>query len=602
MDVGCIPTSECSRMEASSAGRRFLVGLALAAILLSNIALFAPVALYVGNKHEFSVGLTDLLAVYLLPVLIVAVICAGLGALLRTRLYRVYIVLIAALACLTWFQGNILLWDYGEFDGGAIPWGSTVWRGVIDSALWIAVLFTAVRFSDRLGKAFLSGAVITFLIQVSVQTIELARGNLAAPQIRQAAFDAGQKRAMFRFSRETNVLHIVMDGFQSDVFADIIKDPANSEIRDTLSGFTFFADNLGGYPYTQMTMPLLVSGQYYRNHKPIENFLQETMQGPTILNVAEQQGYEVDIASQVAIADTYARGENTNVYYVPAGEHLSTKDYALSDAIRLLDLALFRVAPHFVKAYIYQDEHWFLRRFASDETTVGLRYFSELEFMREVRDNLVVDRPNPTYKLFHLMLSHRPTVGNEQCEYDEVKRPGRLAVTLQARCGLLGVSGILERMKDLGIYDNTVVVLMADHGAWLNATGYDRSQSLTAAPTAVTAGLAVPTLAIKPRNATGLIRISAAPTSISDVPVTIAQLIGAQSQLQGSNVFELPEVGSRRRFFYDYAYGKNSKAPDFLHTLLEYEVVGSPFDSSAWRPVRRLRPGGITEAVPNVAE
>ena len=48
------------------------------------------------------------------------------------------------------------------------------------------------------------------------------------------------------------------------------------------------------------------------------------------------------------------------------------------------------------------------------------------------------------------MLAHRPTVGNEQCEYDDVKRPARLGVTLQARCGLQAISGVLSRMKELG--------------------------------------------------------------------------------------------------------------------------------------------------------
>lgn len=580
-----------------SAGKRGLVAFGLAVILLANIALFAPASLYAGNKQEFSVDLPDLLALYFLPALLIAILCAGLGTLLTTRMYRGYIVSLAALACLTWFQGNILLWDYGELDGGRIPWVETAWRGLIDSALWIAVLLAAIKFSDRLGKALLSGAVVTFCIQLSVQAIELGKGSFSAPEVRQAAFDVDQKQAMFRFSSEANVLHVVMDGFQSDVFADIINDPANEAIKNALSGFTFFKDNLGGYPYTQMTMPLLVSGRYYRNELPIESFLDETMRGPTILNVAEGHGYEVDIASQVYIADTYARGSKTNVYYVPAGQHLSVKDYAVSDALRMLDLALFRVSPHFAKAYIYQDEHWFLKRFASNEVTRGVRYFSELRFLQEVRDQLVVDRPNPTYKLFHLMLSHRPTVGNEQCEYDEVERPGRLAVTLQARCGLLAVVSVLERMKEAGIYDNTVVVLMADHGAWLDAPGYDLSQSRFAAPTAVIAGLAVPALAIKPRNAVGPIHVSPAPTSVSDVPATIAELIGAQSDMNGRNVFELPEGGSRRRLFYNYAFGQNSKAPEYLHTLLEYEVSGSPFDASAWRPVRRLRSGGVTEAV-----
>ncbi|MEM7504078.1 MAG: hypothetical protein AAF417_18700 [Pseudomonadota bacterium] len=572
---------------------RFALAASLAGVLVANVALFAPFALYAGNREEFSVALADILIIYTAPSAAFITLCGGIGILLKDR-FKVYVAVLVALACLTWAQANILVWNYGELDGSPIPWLETAWRGIADTCLWTLTLVAAVWFSHRVGRHLITGAICTFGIQIIVTGLALQRGDVAPHPRQQEPYDPVQHQAMFRFSSERNVLHIVMDGFQSDVFADIIRDPGNQRIVDALSGFTFFRDNMGLYPYTQMTIPLLVSGKKYRNEVPTDQFLDDTMRGSTILNTVENRGFEVDIASQPALAGVYSLGEHTNVFNVPVGQHASAEDYTVSDAVRLMDLSLFRVSPHFVKAYIYQDDMWFLKRFSRDDAYLRLRYFSELMFLGQVEENLVVDRTAPVYKLFHLMLSHRPTVGNEQCEFDNVKRPGRLAVTLQARCGLLAIVGVLDSMKAAGIYDDSVIVLMADHGAWLPARGYEVPPG-SSAPPPVTAGLAVPTLAIKPAGASGPISVSNAPTSIEDVPTTVAERLGLANDLPGSSVFELQENEYRTRRFYNYAYGKNGNAPGYLNTLLEYEVVGSPFDAGSWQPQRRFRPGGAEE-------
>ena len=583
--------------------RRFAIAFGLGAIVAANVAAFAPFNLYVGNKDEFSAPLLSILSLYALPSLAFSIIVGLLGVVLGARGFARFTAVIAALACLLWLQGNILVWDYGPLDGSSIPWLATAWRGVIDSGIWLALLLLALYGYGRFGKPLKIAAAGTFAIQVAAFALAWLGGAADTVERPAVAYDRAQHEAMFRFSPDENVLHIVMDGFQSDLFAEIVRDPENEELRESLSGFTFFEEHMGSFPYTEMTMPLLTSGEVYRNHIPKSDFLDRTMRGETILNVAEANGYEVDIASQISIINVYARSQHTNVFNIPVDQHVSAQDYVTSDAVRMMDLSLFRVTPHFVKAYIYQDDLWFLKRFARSSSYLSIRYFAELDFLRQVKERLTVDRAAPTYKLFHLMLAHRPTVGNEQCEYDNVKRPGRRGVTLQARCGLQAISGVLDRMKELDIYDKSLIVLMADHGAWLAAPGFDSNDAAKGqAPSATFAGMAVPTLAIKPQNAAGPLQVSRAPTTIGDVPRTIASLIGADASFGGQNVFEIPEMAVRPRHFYNYAFGPNEKAPDFLHAMKEFEVVGSPFDASSWRAVRLLRPKGEVDAVAQTTE
>ena len=52
--------------------------------------------------------------------------------------------------------------------------------------------------------------------------------------------------AISDFSREENVIHIVLDGFQSVLFQDIVSN--EKEIASGLDGFLYYPDALTGVP------------------------------------------------------------------------------------------------------------------------------------------------------------------------------------------------------------------------------------------------------------------------------------------------------------------------------------------------------------------
>lgn len=576
----------------------------MATVIVSNVMLFAPFALYAGNPDEFSVSLPAILTAYAAPALIVVIVLGVMGWLMPASGFPRYLAFLTAFPILMWIQGTFLVWDYGALDGARIPWLKTAWRGAIDTSLWLAVLLTALYGYRRFGKLMVRAATVTFVIQLIAVGTSAMSGAAAPTNLAESPYDEDQYQAMFGFSPEKNVFHVVMDGFQSDIFAEIIDDPQHKQLADSLTGFTFFDQNTGTFPYTQMTVPLIVSGQTYLNDVPVDQFTEETMRGTTTLNLAKTAGFEVDIAAQVPLRKIYATGEFTNTYDIPSNRHASKQEYVLSDAVRMLDLSLFRLAPHFVKAYIYKDELWFVQSWFRSTEYLTIRYFSELTFLDDIAHGLRADREKPVYKLFHLMLSHRPTVGNQQCEFDGIRDTLRSNVTIQARCGLSRVVDVLEAMKRIGVYDNTLIVLMADHGAWVGAEGYvvegDTSSNSKGGPTVGVAGMAVPVLAIKPPASVGPMKVSSAPTTLADVPATIASLIGLDPVFDGRNVFQISASESRTRTFFNYAYGKNQKVPGYLYTMIEYEISGSPFDYESWRKVGTRRPEGITERVEQV--
>lgn len=574
-------------VNAKSFPGRFSRLLAIAAIPVASVTLFATTTIYAGNAGEFSSSLPALLAILLPYAAGLTVALALIGLVLTKQGQDRYTTILSALAVLLWLQGNILVWNYGVFDGSSIDWMTDVWRGILDVSIWIGVLLIAIYGYRKLANGLLIAAVAALLMQTLSATITLSN-NSQILQARNVAANVEGRSAAMRFSARKNIVHIVMDGFQSDIFASILDDTSERDFKSELRGFTYFDQHLGAYPYTQLTVPAMLSGKLFQNDVPVDTFIEQTMRGPTVMNAAYAEGYEVDIAAPVALRNVYSLGDYSNAFGIASSGHVTAKDFATIDAAKLIDLALFRVLPHFAKALIHRDELWVFQAKVQSNTFLHLQYFSDLAFLDDLATEMSADRSTPVYKMIHVMLSHRPFVGNDRCEFDGRKFGTRDEVTTHAQCGLLRVLNVFQRMKDLGIYDSSLIVLMADHGAWVPVENFELNTQVSA----LTVAMATPTLAIKPPDASHAFQVSNAPSSMIDVPASIAHLAGIDGDFTGESVFNIAADVARERRHLTYGYGINPDAKGYLFPMQEWLVNGNPYESESWQQVNRYPPAG----------
>ncbi len=582
-------------------GLQSLTAMGLAVILASNIFLFAPFTLYVGNADEFNVSFPTLLSLYFRPAIFLIAALGLVGVILPASVFRRYLVFLAAISVLLWIQGGILVWEYGLLDGRGIDWTERTWRGWLDLGIWISVILAAVFFHRRLEKPIIYTAVVAFSLQL---TFSVFTGIQSAPTLLEKSevkTSSSTLREMYRFSSRKNVLQIILDGFQSDVFEEIINDGEDGKrLASGLEGFVFFKENLGVFPFTHMTVPALLSGKIYRNHIPRGQFLKETIGGKTILNAAYNAGYEIDLAAEGSMIRMYTIGSYTNAYIVPANLHVTAREYELDESAKLLDLALFRLAPHFLKRYVYNDQLWLVQSLLSDSKYMRLEFFAHNAFLRYLKENMSADRSAAVYKLFHLKLSHNPMVANKNCEYaGRVLPTVRVTVKTQAKCSLGVVMSLLEKMKELDIYDDALIILMADHGAWVPPAGLigyvppDGKSVTVMDPTTV--AMALPLMAIKRPGASGSLQISMAPSWIVDTPATIASVLGLNEEFDRPSVFDLRPDEPRERRHYSYRYSRSEWTADYLSPLHEFIINGSVFDTRAWRTGDLFLPNGVVQ-------
>ena len=121
-------------------GKPGIVTISIAALLFSlTLGFFAPLTIYFTNVREFQFSFYESLP-YLAAISFLLFILTGLLLLFfRNRLRELGISLIFAFAFLAWLQGNVLLWEYGLFDGKDITWSKHVLPSLVDSIVWLAL-------------------------------------------------------------------------------------------------------------------------------------------------------------------------------------------------------------------------------------------------------------------------------------------------------------------------------------------------------------------------------------------------------------------------------------------------------------------------------
>ncbi|MDE2905103.1 MAG: sulfatase-like hydrolase/transferase [Acidobacteriota bacterium] len=521
---------------------------------------------------------------------------AALGIVLPRRCFPRYVAALCAIGVLLWAQGNLLVADYGLLDGAGLDLGSHAWRTPAEIGLWIGGIALATFFAGTVARAAPLACALLAALQgaaLLLPAITPAFDRASAPRDAREG-DAGWRlppERIYELSRTRNLIHIVLDMFPAHAFAGIAA-ADRPAFDDDWSGFTFFGNHLGAFPTTKASMPAMLSGAAYRNESPFYEFSARRA-NDSVLHALGEQGYQLRWVTPLG-GDRPAPslpGLDASAWYRIPSPYGSRRDYLAVSAAQLLDLSLFRHAPHDLKAGVYNDGRWLLQPRVAARLEVEAateRAAGDIRFLRELASRVTPAGDAPVYALLHVIAPHPPIVVDADCRYLGEHLPVTAAnFDAQARCALSGVQALLDRLRDLDLYDRTAIVLTSDHG--LAALASDdhplRGIRSPAGPLDRIATDATPLLAVKPFGARGPLRTSDAPTAITDLPATLLDLAELPNTLRrGTSVFALDPAAPRERTYAHHEWGRrNDWGSSYFDVLHVFAVDGRVTDPEAWR-------------------
>ena len=486
---------------------------------------------------------------------------AVLVALPSGRIRDAGITALVTVAFLFWFQSTVLVWPYGVLDGRPIDWAAHRHHGLIDATVWCLVLAGAAIASRFVSRIAVRASVAFILIQAIGVSIQAAR----SPErwIDHVAFDDSER---FSFSHDRNVVILVLDTFQSDLFQELLdEDPG---IARRFRGFTYFRNAVGGFPGTAASIPLILSGRHYDNAVPFQDFVKSTYRTASLPKALKAAGFHVYY---------------NNRYYWPClyadetiASHVREKSFVRFDselwpmARRLIGFGLSRSLPQAGKRFL--DGNRLLSLPARSAAAIPLR--GDALFFKGIADGAATMK-TPAFKYYHLWGIHPPLV------HDENLQPRELPFTRenakrQAKGILRELETVFGTLIDRGIYDRTLLFIVGDHGTSFDPRLVEIDGRVRTHPSEIAEAtensFALPLVLVKPLGAVEPMKVSDTPVSLSDIPATAASVLGLQATFPGESMLnpDLPIDRQRRVLKY---HGEALRLTDrYFPPLTEYVV------------------------------
>ena len=259
-----------------------------------QLVVFGPHHLYASNLAEFSAPFWSL-APYGLPVVgLTSGLLVLLGLLVPRRRFPAYVTALFTVGLLLWIQGNLIVGDYGLLDGQPLDFARHDWRTPYELALWIGVPALAITAARTVVPIAVTGSRLLVLLQTVVLGASAVQVSDAVPQWQ------GPPAAVFELSAHRNVLHIVLDTFQSDTFLEIAQ-ADRDEVDRRFAGFEFFVDHAGAFPTTYLSIPAMLTGAAYRNTEPIPAFIENQFDQESLFSLLGEAGYDIDYLSGLSM-------------------------------------------------------------------------------------------------------------------------------------------------------------------------------------------------------------------------------------------------------------------------------------------------------------
>ena len=500
--------------------------------------LYAPLELLFTNQDEFwfdAYILVPIMLVVFVIVCIVSVLACMLLVKLGNKAYQVGLALYFAAFIGLYIQGNFLTAGLPPLDGETIDWSRYTDERIKSLVLWVIAAAVVAVFFRKLKRQTFETLVkvvsicMTLMLGVTLLTLALTnQGFEKKPSL------SITTENMFQMSQDTNFIILLLDAVDGQAVSDMLK--SNPEYQDIFTDFTFYDNVMAAYPYTKHSIPFILSGQWFENEIEFVDYEIAAYAASPFFASMEEREYRMGVYEAELLLNDDGLGRFENV--LPNARDVADKwAFARWQVI----MTGFKYAPYDLKRFCFVNPNAFNELKITPE---GRTLFtpSNSDFYRSVLDEEIDYTDRKCFKFIHLDGGHLPFIYDENVNVIE---NGTYEGNLQACMTLTGA--YLDKLKDAGVYDNSVIIVMADHGfAWEDI--HDRQN---------------PILFVKGIDEEHEFSVAGAPISFVDLQEAYQRLL---SGTYGEAIFDWQSGDSRERRFLFHEYLNEDYMVEYMQT------------------------------------
>lgn len=519
--------------------------IALSVSICFMFLIYAPLELYLTNKNEFWYDIYVLTPIMVCVFILFVAICILVFWLINkysTRIYNLSVTALFIVLICSYIQGNYLIDYLPAIDGRKIDWSMYSGGRAESIVLWAVVIAVMGLLVKRLSMHRVNKIIevvsICMLLMFTVTLITLIASNGGLESKTNICVTTDKELEM---STDCNFVILLLDNTDGGTFSDLVV--GNEEYEKVFEDFTYYDNTLSAYPHTEYNVPFLLSGQWFENKTTSNDYFEHVLTSSPLFDELEQRGfsigmYETDIKIDV---DTKDRFENVGLYTKKVSSYV---DFARWQIM----LVGIKYAPFDLKRFSVVDPTAFEKlRVVEGESEAF--HDANMQFYEMITGRDVTYRDDKSFKFIHLWGSHPPYEYDKDMNY--LPDGGTIEQSVEACITM--TDEYLNKLKNSEVYDNSVIIILADHGEGTYYTENNFNQH--------------PILLIKGIGERHDFQVDSTPIAFEDMQEAYVKLLDGSD---GASVFdELPKVRNRRFLYYDI---KNDKY------IVEYEQSGRAGD------------------------
>lgn len=426
--------------------------------------LYEPLLMYSTNKNEFWFDF----GIMILPTLAIFAMFFFAGIAFITLFYccvtkilgggktgeKIYYCAVIAFFVLflaTYIQGVFLTGSLPPLIGKEIEWDIYWKEDILTVFLWMLLEAAAIGMTVRFGTKRMVG----WAWKISAAVVVMLVAGLLPQMIENDAFASKNslvvtKRHFNDISTDKNFFILLVDAANADEFTNLLAE--NENYKEIFRDFTFYDNTASVYPCTRDSIPLILSGAVNRNEKAFEEYSSDAYNCSPFFEKLESENYSIGLYME----DPIWYGERcfnvvNDVNYVNESPYESMNFYMYFR--QQMKYILFKYLPYAYKQYAQiegMDYHRVLEQYHYDNEDV-YKMICDTSTLEQVDHNV--------FQFIHLEGAHGPF--KTDAELNPIEH-GTYTQKMEATVKV--VDAYLRRLKENHVYDNSVIMIMADHG------------------------------------------------------------------------------------------------------------------------------------------
>ncbi len=338
--------------------------------------------------------------------------------------------------------------------------------------------------------------IITFLTSISlvaalgiciINSVPITKGFKQAKELKASGEKADTLTPVFNLSKtEKNVIVIMQDRALSTIFPYILEE--KPELKNQFEGFTYYPNTASFAGFTLYAVPAVYGGYEYTpeamNLRSSEALVDKHNEACKMMPVLfDQNGFtstvtDISWANYVWIPDLRIYDDYPQIKKRPTirvytdywlKNHPDVKGFSSQSNFlkrNFFWFSCFKIMPALLRETIYDEGHWWQAKSGNEFIEDFLNSYAVLDYLPELTET---NSQKPTFTLLVNDATHEPAMTGYP-NYDLTSSdigPGPLDDDPHFNCNssaLYRLGEYMEYLKKEGVYDNTRIIIVADHG------------------------------------------------------------------------------------------------------------------------------------------